>query len=84
MGDGCSFWEAVGWFERQPSEFLDWPDRRLTRYGDDVFLGEAIRQQGWAMTNLGSPGIAMNTEPRRGESTTLSKSHPLRLTKAAM
>ena len=25
---------------------LDWPDSRLFRSGDDVFLGEAIRQQG--------------------------------------
>lgn len=45
---------------------LDWPDRRLVKLGDDVFLGEAIRQQGWQLGNIGSPGVAINTEPRRG------------------
>jgi len=46
---------------------LDWPDRRLIRTGDDVFLGEAIRQNGWELGNIGTPGVAINTEPRRGE-----------------
>ena len=45
---------------------LDWPDRRLVKLGDDVLLGEAIRQQGWQLGNIGSPGISINTEPRRG------------------
>jgi hypothetical protein len=45
---------------------LDWPDPRLIKLGDDVFLGEAIRQQGWRLVNLGTPGILTNTEPRRG------------------
>ena len=46
---------------------LDWPDRRLVKMGNDVFLGEAIRQQGWELENLGSPGVAIDTEPRRGD-----------------
>lgn len=46
---------------------LDWPDRRLIKLGDDVFLGEAIRQQGWDLGNIGCPGIAINTQPRRGQ-----------------
>jgi len=45
---------------------LDWPDRRLVKLGDDVLLGEAIRQQGWELGNIGSPGVAINTEKRRG------------------
>lgn len=46
---------------------LDWPDRRLVKLGDDVFLGEAIRQQGWELGNIGSPGVLINTETRRGD-----------------
>jgi GT2 family glycosyltransferase len=45
---------------------LDWPDPRLVKLGDDVLLGEAIRQQGWHLGNIGSPGVAINTQPRRG------------------
>ncbi len=45
---------------------LDWPDRRLVKLGDDVLLGEAIRQQGWELGNIGRPGVAINTESRRG------------------
>jgi GT2 family glycosyltransferase len=45
---------------------LDWPDPRLVKLGDDVLLGEAIRQHGWKLGNIGSAGVAINTEPRRG------------------
>lgn len=45
---------------------LDWPDRRLLRNGDDVFLGEAIRQHGWTIADLDNNGVAINTEARRG------------------
>jgi GT2 family glycosyltransferase len=45
---------------------LDWPDPRLLRTGDDVFLGEAIRQQGWEQRNLTPLGVALDTEPTRG------------------
>ena len=46
---------------------LDWPDKRLSKMGDDAFLGEAIRQQGWDIMNIDNPGIAINAESRRGE-----------------
>jgi len=46
---------------------LDWPDPRLIKLGDDVFLGEAIRQHGWRLGNIGRPGVAINTEARRGD-----------------
>jgi GT2 family glycosyltransferase len=45
---------------------LNWPDRRLLKLGDDVFLGEAIRQHGWLLQNLDEPGVAIDSEPRRG------------------
>jgi Glycosyltransferase like family 2 len=45
---------------------LDWPDRRLSQLGDDVLLGEAIRQQGWHLADIGTPGVAIDTEPHRG------------------
>jgi len=45
---------------------LDWPDRRLIKLGDDVLLGEAIRQQGWQLGNIGNPGVVINPEERRG------------------
>jgi GT2 family glycosyltransferase len=47
---------------------LDWPDKRLSKMGDDTLLGEAIRQQGWDIMNIDNPGIAISTESRRGES----------------
>jgi GT2 family glycosyltransferase len=47
---------------------LDWPDKRLLRNGDDVFFGEAIRQNGWAIANLDNIGVAINSEKRRGTS----------------
>ena len=46
---------------------LDWPDRRLIKLGDDVLLCEAIRQQGWQLGNIGSPGVIINAEERRGQ-----------------
>jgi len=54
---------------------LDWPDRRLIKLGDDVFLGEAIRQQGWELGNIGRPGVAINTEKRRGDPGSCATSH---------
>ena len=69
-GDGR--WEfIVGgcWLIRTSAvRALDWPDPRLIKLGDDVFLGEAIRQQGWSLGNIGRPGVAINTESRRGDS----------------
>jgi hypothetical protein len=54
---------------------LDWPDRRLIKLGDDVFLGEAIRQQGWKLGNIGRPGVAINTEKRRGDPGSCARPH---------
>src|SRR5437867_34003 len=54
------------WIRAAPVRALDWPDHRLLRTGDDVFLGEAIRQQGWDQRDLGPLGVALDTEPRRG------------------
>ena len=45
---------------------LKWPDPRLIRYGEDVLLGEAIRQQGWSLMNTGGWGLAIDAAPRRG------------------
>jgi GT2 family glycosyltransferase len=65
-GDGRWFFILGGcWLVRTRTiRALDWPDPRLK--DDDVFLGEAIRQNGWKLGNIGTPGVALNTEPRRG------------------
>jgi GT2 family glycosyltransferase len=68
LGDGRWFFLLGGcWMIRANAiRALDWPDERLNRLGDDVFLGEAIRQHGWQIANIGTPGVALNTAPRRG------------------
>ena len=68
-GDGRWFFIVGGcWLIRTRAvRELDWPDARLVKLGDDVFLGEAIRQQGWTMENIGCPGVAINTIARRGD-----------------
>lgn len=68
-GDGQWFFILGGcWLIRTSAiRVLDWPDRRLVKMGDDVFLGEAIRQHGWILGNIDCPGIAINTEVRRGD-----------------
>lgn len=70
-GGGDGRWDfIVGgcWMIRTAAvRALDWPDHRLIKLGDDVLLGEAIRQQGWKLGNIGHPGVAINTEPRRGQ-----------------
>lgn len=70
IGDGRWLFILGGcfWIRAAAVRALDWPDPRLLRTGDDVFLGEAIRQQGWDQCNVGPLGVALNTEPRRGES----------------
>jgi GT2 family glycosyltransferase len=67
-GDGRWFFVLGGcWMIRTRAiRALNWPDRRLIKLGDDVFLGEAIRQQGWLVQNVDEPGVAIDTEPRRG------------------
>lgn len=68
-GRGNPQWYFVAggeWFCRTASiRELDWPDRRLTILGDDVFLGEAVRQQGWQICNLGVHGVVINGSERR-------------------
>jgi hypothetical protein len=68
-GDGRWFFIPGGcWLIRTSAiAALDWPDRRITKMGNDVLLGEAIRQQGWELEGIGSPGVAINMETRRGD-----------------
>jgi GT2 family glycosyltransferase len=81
-GDGR--WDFITggcWLARASAlRALDWPDRRLVKLGDDVLLGEAIRQQGWELGDIGTPGVAINTEDRRGDAG--SCSHAERSTQA--
>jgi len=67
-GDGRWFFVTGGcWFARmQAIRQLDWPDPSLVKRNDDVFLGEAVRQQGWDFHDIGCAGVEINTEPRRG------------------
>jgi GT2 family glycosyltransferase len=46
---------------------LDWPDRRLKKLGDDVLLGEALRQQGWTIQHTAERGVAIDQAARRGD-----------------
>lgn len=68
-GDGRWFFITGGnWLIRTAAiQALDWPDTRLIKRNDDVFLTEAIRQQGWTARDIGPRGVAINTQPRRGE-----------------
>ncbi len=67
-GDGRWFFATGGcWFARTSAiRALDWPDPSLIKRNDDVFLGEAIRQQGWVVRDIGSLGVRINDAPRRG------------------
>lgn len=68
-GDGRWFFVTGGcWFIRSEAiRALDWPDPSLIKRNDDVFLCEALRQQGWEFHDIGLCCAAINTEPRRGE-----------------
>ncbi|MFN0067384.1 MAG: glycosyltransferase [Limisphaerales bacterium] len=46
---------------------IGWPDPRLRIMLEDVIMGEALRQQGWRMMDLGGLGGVANHEPSRGE-----------------
>jgi len=78
FGDGR--WDFITggcWLMRTSAiRALDWPDRRLVKLGDDVFLGEAIRQQGWRIENNGLPGVVIPPEPGRGDLGSCSPSGP--------
>jgi GT2 family glycosyltransferase len=61
-----NFLAGGSWFVQTAAlRQIDWPDRRLKILGDDVFLGEAIRQQGWKIQNIGALGTEINPETRR-------------------
>jgi hypothetical protein len=70
QGTGDGRWDFVlggCWLARTSAlKALDWPDRRLLLLGDDVLLGEAVRQQGWRLEHIGSEGLVIDTGPRRG------------------
>jgi GT2 family glycosyltransferase len=69
IGDGRCVYILGGCFMIRTAALrqIDWPDRRLSFLGEDVFLGEAIRQQGWTMGNIGMLGVAVDTELRHGK-----------------
>jgi GT2 family glycosyltransferase len=67
-GDGRWFFITGGnWLIRTSAvRQLDWPDSSLIKRNDDVFLCEAIRQQGWHYRDIGPLGVNINSAPRRG------------------
>ena len=69
-GIGNPRWEFIlggCWLIRTAAaRALDWPDRRLVKLGDDVMLGEALRQQGWGILNTRMVGVAVDKARRRG------------------
>ena len=66
-GDGrWSFIVGGCWLLRTSAlRSLNWPDPRLVKGSDDVYLGEAIRQQGWSTKHVDLP-VAVNQSERRG------------------
>lgn len=66
-GDGRWFFIVGGcwWIRTAAVRELDWPDPRLPKGYDDVYLGEAIRQRGWSIFHLEVP-VAINQSERRG------------------
>jgi hypothetical protein len=72
-GQGTGDWRwtfVVGgcWMIRTSAiRALDWPDKRLVKLGDDVLLGEAIRQNGWDLAHIHPLHVAINTAARRGD-----------------
>ena len=66
QGDKWFFITGACFFVRTSVlQALDWPDRSLLRPADDVFLAEAIRQQGWRLQNIGTASVSVNRGPRR-------------------
>ena len=70
MGDGR--WRfVIGsiWMARASRlKEMDWPDRRLFRNGEDIYLGEALRQHGYSLgrVNLHEAGVVLSAAVRRG------------------
>jgi hypothetical protein len=55
------------WFARTGAlRLLNWPDPRLIKRNDDVFLCEAVRQAGYKFEDIGPCGCIINDAPRRG------------------
>lgn len=69
LGDGrWHFITGFCWLARvRVLRQLDWPDPRLLRVGDDVLLGEALRQHDYRWLNLGLDGLGGHRHPRRGD-----------------
>ncbi len=67
-GDPRWFFATGGlWMIRSSAlRALDWPDPALVKRADDVLLGEAVRQQGWRLHDLGELGVRINQGKRRG------------------
>jgi hypothetical protein len=68
-GDDRRWWFITGgcWMIRtEVLRALDWPDPRLIKRNDDLFLCEALRQNDWDYQHVGPLGVAINTEPTRG------------------
>jgi GT2 family glycosyltransferase len=67
-GDGRWFFMPGGcWLARTSAlRAMDWPDKRLIMQGEDVLLGEAMRQQGWELANNQAQGVAVSSAERRG------------------
>ncbi len=70
-GDGEGRWffpVGCSWFMRARAlRELDWPDPRLIKCAEDILMGEAIRQQGWEMEDIGALGVVEGYEERRGD-----------------
>ncbi len=67
QGDGRWIFITGGcwWIRTSSIKLLDWPDPRLVKEGDDVFLGEALRQLGLDFEGVDAP-VAINKAERRG------------------
>lgn len=55
------------WMRSETVRRLDWPDARLVKQYSDVFLGEALRQQGLKSRQCVPPGLVINSAERRGD-----------------
>ena len=64
------------WFLRADVlKAIDWPDVRLSHCGGDSLLGEAVRQQGYSLTNTNSYTVLPLKAERRGISEHCAGTH---------
>jgi len=56
LGDGRWRFVSGGCFLIRTAavQAMDWPDRRLFVVAEDIFLGEAVRQQSWDFCDVGN------------------------------